>query len=261
MKFVDAHIHLSDSEYNQRVAQVIEEAKRSNVVALVSNSMNFETSALNIQLALENEGFVYAALGIHPWSVSNLTPDEPQRTLSLIFQHGADREKVVAVGEVGLDPQYAKRREFKDLQVRFFQEMLRAAEKSSLPVVVHSRWSAPQIMNILSSYNLKGVLFHWFSSPVELLPQIIERGYYVSEGPPAVFSSRTQDVVRRIPITNLLTETDGPVSFSGPFKDKLTTPAFIPHVVKAVAEIKGMKENDVAEQVLKNFVNFFRIEK
>jgi TatD DNase family protein len=169
---------------------------------------------------------------------------------------------VVAVGEIGLDPQYAKRKEIKDLQVKVFREMLRAAEKLSLPVVVHSRWSAPQIMNILPSYNLKGVLFHWFSSPVELLPQIIERGYYVSEGPPTVFSSRTQDVVRRVPITNLLTETDGPVRFMGkPFKDKLTTPAFIPKVVKTVAEVKGMKENDVAEQVLKNFVNFFRIEK
>jgi len=261
MKFVDAHIHLSDPEYNQRVALVIEEAKRSNVVALVSNSMNFETSVLNVQLAKENPGFVYAALGIHPWSVTNLAADELQRTLNLISEHGTDREKVVAVGEIGLDPQYAKSREFKDLQVRVFHQMLDVAEKSSLPVVVHSRWSVPQIMNILSTYNLKGVLFHWFSSPVELLPQIIERGYYVSEGPPTVFSSRTQDVVRRVPLTNLLTETDGPVSFMGPFKDRLTTPAFIPHVVRAVAEIKAVKENDVAEQVLKNFVNFFGIEK
>jgi len=261
MKFVDAHIHLSDPEYNQRLAHVIEESKRSNVVALVSNSMNFETSALNVQLAKENTGFVYTALGIHPWSVTNLTPDELQRTLDFVFQHGTDREKVVAVGEIGLDPRYAKRREFKDLQVKVFHEMLRAAEKLSLPVVIHSRWSAPQIMTILTSYNLRGVLFHWFSSPVELLPQITERGYYVSEGPPTVFSSRTQDVVRRVPITNLLTETDGPVSFSGPFKDKLTTPTLIPQVVKAVAEIKRMKENEVAEQVLKNFVNFFGIEK
>jgi len=261
MKFVDAHIHLSDPEYSQRVDYVLEEAKQSNVVALVSNSMNFETAALNVQLTEENTGFVFAALGTHPWSVTNLAPDELQRTLDFISQHGTDREKVVAVGEIGLDPQYAKRQEFKDLQVKVFHEMLRVAEKLPLPVIVHSRWSAPQIMTILPSYNLRGVLFHWFSGPVELLPQIIERGYYVSEGPPTVFSSRTQDVVRRVPITNLLTETDGPVSYSGPFKGKLTTPAFVPQVVKVVAEIKGMDEKDVAEHVLKNFVNFFGIEK
>jgi len=261
MKFVDAHIHLSDPEYNNRISQVFEESKQSNVVALVSNSMDFETSVLNIRLAEENTGFVFAALGIHPWSVTDLKPEELQRTLDFIFQHGTDREKIVAVGEIGLDPQYAKRREVKELQVKVFHKMLNAAEKLSLPVVIHSRWSAPKITTILPSYNLKGVLFHCFSSPVELLPQIIEHGYYISEGPPTVFSNRTQDVVRRVPLTNLLTETDGPVRFMGPFKDKLTTPAFIPKVVKAVAEIKGMNENDVAEQVCRNFVSFFGIEK
>jgi len=261
MKFVDAHIHLSDRDYNQKVAFVIEESKRFNIVALVSNSMDLETSMNNIQLAKENKNFVYTALGIHPWSVSNLTSDQLQRTFDFISQHGTDREKVVAIGEIGLDPQYAKRKEHKELQVQVFYEMLQTAEKLSLPVVIHSRWSAPKIMNILPSYNPKKVLFHWFSSPVELLPQIIERGYYVSEGPPTVFSNRIQDVVKHVPITNLLTETDGPVSYYGPFKGKLTTPAFIPQIVKAVAEIKGMEENAVAEHVLTNFINFFRIEK
>lgn len=257
MKFVDAHIHLSDPEYKGKTEKVVEEAKQSNVVAMVSNSMNLETSLRNLRLAEENKGCVYAALGIHPWNVKNLNPDELQQTLSLIHQHETNREKVVAVGEIGLDPQYGKRKELRDLQVRVFTEMLQAAEKSALPVVVHSRWSAPKIMNILPSYNLKGVLFHWFSSPLELLPQMTERGYYVSEGPPTVFSSRTQDVIRHVSLTNLLTETDGPVQYFGPFKDRLTTSAFIPHVVKAVAEIKGMKENDVAEQILKNFITFF----
>jgi TatD DNase family protein len=261
MKFVDAHIHLSDMEYSNKIAAVLEEAKQFNVIALVSNSMNHETSLRSLRLAEENKGFVYAALGVHPWNIRNLGPDELQQTLNLISQHKTNRELVVAVGEIGLDPQYAKRKELRELQVKVFTDMLQAAEKSALPVIVHSRWSAPRIMNILSSYNLKAVLFHWFSSPLELLPQMIERGYYISEGPPTVFSSRTQDVIRQVPITNLLTETDGPVHYFGPFKDRLTTPAFIPHVVKAMAEIKGMNENDVAEQVVKNFINFFRIEK
>jgi len=259
MKFVDAHIHLSDPEYNSKIASVIEEAKQSKVVAIVSNSMDYETSVFSLRLAEENASLVYAALGVHPWNVRNLHPNELQQTLDLISQHKASREKVVAVGEIGLDPQYAKRKELRDLQVNVFTEMLRAAEKSDLPVIIHSRWSAPQIMSILPSYNLRGVLFHWFSSPLELLPQIIERGYCVSEGPPAVYSSRTQDVIRHTPLTNLLTETDGPVRFTGPFEDTLTTPAFIPHVVKAVANIKGIEENDVAEQILKNFINFFRM--
>ena len=261
MQFVDAHIHLSDPKYSGQLAYVIEEAKQSNVVALVSSSMDYESCSRNIILAKENKGVVYAALGIHPWNVTNLTQKELEETLSLILQHGVKCDKVVAIGEVGLDPQYAKRRETKDKQMHVFKEMLSAAEKLSLPVIVHSRWSAQKIIPLLASYNLKGVLFHWFSSPIELVPQITERGYYISEGPPTVFSDRTQEIVKQVPITHLLTETDGPVSYYGPFKDKLTTPAFIPPVVKAMAEIKKMQEEEVAEQILTNFTSFFRIER
>jgi len=258
MRFVDAHIHLSDPAYSGKVDQIIKEAKRANVVAVVSNGMNLETSALSARLGQEYPNFVFAALGIHPWNVSTMAPDELNRTINLISKYGADRESVVAVGEVGLDPQYAKRKENKELQLKVFHEMRSATEKSSLPIIVHSRWSAQKIMAILPSYHLRGVLFHWFSSPVELLPVTVERGYYISEGPPTVFSSRIQDVVKRVPLTNLLTETDGPVQYyAHPFKDKLTTPSFIPQVIKAVAEIKGMKEEEVANQTIKNFVNFF----
>lgn len=127
MKFVDVHIHLSDPEYNQKVDEIIEDARRSNVVALVSNSMNLQSA------------------------------------------------------------------------------------------------------------------------------------YYISEGPPSVYSARIQEIIRRTPITNLLTETDGPVHFWGPFTGKMTTPSFIPSVVKAIAEVKGTEETDIADQILRNFSNFFKI--
>jgi TatD DNase family protein len=222
--------------------------------------MDYESCQRNLSLTKENKGLVYAALGIHPWNVTNLTQKELEQTLDLILQHGVECEKVVAIGEIGLDPQYAKRRETKDKQMQVFQEMLTAAEKLSLPVIVHSRWSAQKILPVLTSYRLKGVLFHWFSSPNELVPQIVERGYYISEGPPTVFSDRTKEIIKQVPISNLLTETDGPVAYYGPFEGKLTTPAFIPLVVKAIAEIKNMSEEEVAEQILKNFVSFFQIE-
>ena len=260
MKFVDAHIHLSDPQYSSQVTHIVQEAKQSNVAALVSSSMDYESCQRNIILAEENKGLVYAALGIHPWNVTNLTQKELEQTLNLILQHGVECEKVVAIGEIGLDPQYAKHRGTKDKQMHVFQEMLSAAEKLSLPIIVHSRWSAQKILPLLTSYRLEGVLFHWFSSPIELIPQIIEQGYYISEGPPTVFSDRTREIIKQVPIANLLTETDGPVSYYGPFEGKLTTPAFIPPVVKAMAEIKNMKEEEVAEQILKNFASFFRIE-
>lgn len=259
MRFVDAHIHLSDPEYDGKIHEIIENARQVGVVVLVSNSMNLETSRLSLRLAERYTGLVYAALGIHPWNVNRLAADELEQTVDFILRNGANDEKVVAIGEVGLDPQYTKRKERRELQAKVFSDMLRLAEKLTLPVIVHSRWSGPKIVEILSSYDLNAVLWHWFSGPVDMLPKIVERGDYVSEGPSAVISSRIQEIVRLVPLENLLTETDGPVRFYGPFKDRLTSPVFIPEVVKAVAETKEIKESDVAEQIFRNFVNLFKI--
>jgi len=259
MRFVDAHIHLSDPEYNGKIQEIVDSTKQAGVAAVVSNSMNLETSKLSLRLAEEHADLVYAALGIHPWNVNQLAPNELEQTLDFIQQNGTNNEKVVAIGEIGLDPQYAKRKEQKALQTNVFHEMLRLAEKLTLPAIVHSRWTAQKILAILPSYKLNTVLWHWFSSPAEVLPKIVGRGDYVSEGPPTVFSTRIQEVVRLVPLENLLTETDGPVRYYGSFNDRLTTSAFIPEIVKAIAEVKGIKETDVGEQILRNFTNLFKI--
>jgi TatD DNase family protein len=93
-----------------------------------------------------------------------------------------------------------------------------------------------------------------------VLSKVVENGYYITEGPPTVYSNGIREVVRRIPLTNLLTETDGPVRFfKQPFDGEKTTPAFISTVVKAIAEIKKVEVAVVAEQIMKNFVEFFGV--
>lgn len=258
MKFVDAHIHLSDSEYKGKTSDVVQVAKQVGVVAMVSNGMNLETSKSSLKLAEENAGVVYAALGIHPWNVNKVAPNEFEETVDFIAAEGSDK-RVVAIGEIGLDPQYAKGKMQKEEQARVFHEMLRLAEKLALPIVVHSRWSAQRILDILPSYRLKRALWHWFSGPTELLPSLVQRGDYISQGPPVVFSARIQEIVRAVPLERLISETDGPVRYYGPFKDRPTTPAFIPEVVKAMAQIKEVDENYAAERILGNFSKLFHI--
>lgn len=257
MRFVDAHIHLSDPAYEGKVEKIIESATQSNIIALVSNSMNLETSRLSLQLAERYPSHVYAAIGIHPWNVKKLQSHETEDTINMILKHKESNGKIVAVGEIGLDFQYVKTDELLNLQKKTFEEMLSAAEKTSLPVIIHSRGTALQIMDILSSHNLKKVLFHWFSRPMKLLSQIVSYGYFITEGPPALYSSGIREVIRRIPLSNLLTETDGPVQFRSPFKGEMTTPSFIPSVVSAIAQIKNKKESDVADQLIRNFNHFF----
>jgi TatD DNase family protein len=260
-KFVDAHVHLSDPEYAEITDKLIEDAAKSNVIALVTNSMNLETSLHGLQLAKKYEGCVYAALGIHPWTVKELAQDELEDVVQLILDHSRD-PMTVAIGETGLDPQYIEKAkdktELQELQHRVFHEMLKTAEKTSLPIIIHSRGTSPQIVDMLPSYRVKKVLLHWFSKPLELLPEIASRNYYVSEGPPTVYSKSAREIIRQVPLENLLTETDGPVRYFGkPFKGKTTMPSYIPMIVEAIAEIKNTRRDDVARQILLNFGNFF----
>ena len=256
MKFVDAHVHLSAKEYAGDIDEIIAEAKDSNVVALVSNSMDYETSVGSLRLAETYPRMVYAALGIHPWNVKALTEDDLQQMLGLISTQKQNKA-LVAIGEIGLDYKYTK---IWDKQLMLFDNMLKLAENLDLPVIIHSRGTTAQIVEMLPSYNLRKVLLHWFSRPVSALTKAVKRGYYITEGAPTAYSNGIRDIVRRTPLTNLLTETDGPVRFyKSPFKGKRTTPAFIPTVVKAIAEVKSMDVEDVAAQIIKNFEEFFGV--
>ena len=226
LNYVDVHIHLSDEEYVAKIDEIVSEARKSNVVALVSNSMDLETSLRSLELAEKYAGTVYAALGVHPWSVNALTEDQIHETCQLILKQQRNNA-VVAIGEVGLDYKYAK---IWDKQLMVFDEMLRLAEKLDLPVIIHSRGTTSKIVEMLPSYRLKRVLLHWFSNPMSILPKVVARAR------------------------------DGPVRyFKAPFNGKPTTPAFIPTVVRAAAEIKQVDVADVAEQIIKNFEDFFQL--
>jgi TatD DNase family protein len=254
LRFVDAHVHLSDKEYAGCVDDIIQEARMANVVALVSNSVDLETSIKSLDLAEKYAGLVYAAVGIQPGSVEHLAEEELERTLNLISKQKMNKA-MVAIGEIGLDSNHMST--WND-QLRVFDEMLHCAERMRLPVIVHSRGTAEQVVDRLRSYNLVKVLFHFFIGPADALSRAIEHGYYVSEGPAAVYSESIREVVRKVPLTNLLTETDGPVRFyKPPFKGKRTTPAFIPEVVRAIAKIKETDVSSAAERIAGNFEQFF----
>jgi TatD DNase family protein len=256
MKLVDAHIHLSDAEYAKITDELVADAKRSNVVALVSNSMDFETSIGSLKLAEKHPSTIYPALGIHPWNVNILKENELEETLKLISEQN-QKKAITAIGEIGLDYKYET---IWEKQLMVFDKMLHAAEKLDLPVIIHSRGTTAQIVDMLPSYNLKRVLLHWFSHPMSALYKAVEHGYFITEGPPVAYSNGIREVVKKVPLTNLLTETDGPVTYRKlPFNGQLTKPSFIRTVVEAVAEVKNMPIDDVAEQIAYNFEGFFNI--
>jgi TatD DNase family protein len=256
MKLVDAHIHLSDPEYAGHTDAIVADAKSSDVAALVSNASDYQTSIESLRLAQKYPEMVFVALGIHPWNVNSLKENELEDTIRLISEQSQNRS-VVAIGEIGLDCKYEATWE---KQLMVFDKMLQLAEKLSLPVVVHSRGTAEFIVEILPSYNLKHVLLHWFSHPLSALYEAIDYGYYITEGPPVVYSNGIREVVTKVPLTNFLTETDGPVLFrKSPFNSQMTKPSFVSTVVNTVAEIKKMQPSEVADQIVKNFETFFNV--
>jgi TatD DNase family protein len=147
-----------------------------------------------------------------------------------------------------------------DNQLKVFDQMLHLAEELDLPAIIHSRGTTAQIVDMLPSYGVKKVLLHWFSNPISALTKAVENGYYVTEGPPTIYSNGIREIVNRVPLTNLLTETDGPVRFfKSPFDGKRTSPRYIPVVAKAIAEIKKLDVTEVAEQIIMNFERFFSV--
>ena len=254
MKLIDAHVHLSDAEYNGYIDQLIDDAKRTSVVALMTNAMDLKTCQNDINLAKQYPHLVYPALGIHPWNVNVLKEGELEETISYIQ---TQKDTVKAIGEIGLDYKYESIWEH---QLMVFDKMLNLAETLNLPVIIHSRGTTDKIVEMLPSYRLNRVLLHWFSHPMSALMKAIDNGYFITEGPPVTYSNGIREVVENTPLTNLLTETDGPVIYwKHPFKGQLTNPSFIQNVVASVAEIKKQPLEDVAEQIAKNFEDFFNI--
>jgi len=255
MKLIDAHIHLSDDEYIGHTEELIADAKNAGVTALMTNSMDLKTCKSDLNLAEKYPDLVYPALGIHPWNVNVLKENELEETIDLIQKQ---KNTVKAIGEIGLDRKYETTWE---KQTMVFDKMLHLAESLDLPVIIHSRGTTEKIVDMLPSYHLKRVLLHWFSYPMSALTRAIDNGYFITEGPPATYSNGIREVIEKAPLTNLLTETDGPVKYwKKPYNGELTKPSFIRNVVEAVAEIKKMQVDNVAEQIAKNFEVFFKIE-
>ncbi|MCW4018393.1 MAG: TatD family hydrolase [Candidatus Bathyarchaeota archaeon] len=254
MKLVDAHVHLSDPQYMGKTDALIEDAKTADVVALVSNAMDYATSIEALKIREANPELVHVALGIHPWNVNVLKEGELEEVLKLIEEQH-QKKNLVAIGEIGLDCKYES---IWESQIMVFDKMLQQAEKLDLPVIIHSRGTTEFIVDMLQSYNLKRVLLHWFSHPMPALTKAMDRGYYITEGPPAVYSNGIREVITNTPLTNLLTETDGPVLFrKKPFNGEMTRPSFTREVVHAIAEIKGVPAETVADQIVENFEAFF----
>lgn len=250
---IDSHAHLEMKEFDDDREKVIERAKHAGVDFIISVGTNLNLSRKAAALADQYEN-IYAAVGIHPHDVNKIN----NKTYDYLKEL-AGRKKVVAYGEIGLD--YFRNLSPQELQREKFGEQLLLAKELNLPVIIHSRQAHDQSLKMIKASGIHCGVFHCFSGDYELARQCLDWGFYLSVPGVVTFnkSKIMQDVVRRVPLSSLLLETDCPFLTPDPYRGTRNEPAYVVHTAKKVAEIKGISWEEVAAVTAQNTLNLFNI--
>ncbi len=206
IELFDSHAHVNDSKFDEDRQDVINRAKENGVKYILNASDNPESCYDSVALS-ELEPIIYAAVGIHPHEAKLFNED----TITLL-NHLAKKDKVVAIGEIGLDYYYEN--SDRDIQKKVFRRQIQLAGEKKLPIIVHDRDAHEDTFKILKEENtqMPGGVLHCFSGSYEMAEKFMEIGFYISLGGPVTFknSKKSVEVARRVPEDRLLIETDCP---------------------------------------------------
>jgi TatD DNase family protein len=253
--FIETHAHLTMPEYHD-LNEVITRAKKAEIQAIINASFDLESSKGALKLAKDYQGYIYAAVGIHPHD-ANLVTQEALAELKALAAH----KEVVAIGETGLD--YFKNLQPKEIQQEAFRKVLVLAQEVGLPVIIHARDSQDDIIRIMREENqggLKGV-FHCFAGDQKLIDFAAELGFYISFAGMVTFKKafNVRENVTKVSLSQLLLETDCPYLAPDPFRGKRNEPSYITYIANKIAEVKGVSVDEVAAQTTKNAKDLFKI--
>ncbi len=243
VSLVDVHAHLDDVE---DLPESLREAKERGVRGIVAVGVDIESNKKILQIASGNRGYVYPAIGYHPWQMSEKGVEE---NLSFIQNH---IHECVALGEVGLDYKVKVK---KELQWKVFGTLLPIAYESGKPVIVHCRFSHQRALEMIVEAKIEKAVFHWYTGSIDLLEKILSAGYFISATPALVYSPPHQEAIKHAPLERILLETDSPVSYQG----KEARPKDVRVTLEEVARLKGVDLLIVSEQTTLNASQFFQI--
>ncbi|MCI1696382.1 TatD family hydrolase [Aneurinibacillus aneurinilyticus] len=247
MEFIDAHLHL-DQYPESETDKLISEWRSVGITGLVAVSMNLASAYRTLELKHRYPDFVYAAVGYHPeQTLPSLL--EREELFSLLRK---EKERIDAVGEVGLP--YYRADAVKELEghCELLGQFAVIAVELALPLVLHAVHDKAQIaLDILLKRNVCKAHFHWLKAPDDVVEKIVHHGYYVSVTPEVCYRERDRHLARRIPLSQLLLETDGPWPHNGPFAGRMTTPVFLHESVTAVAALHGVSVEAAAAASVK----------
>lgn len=246
--FIDTHCHLSIKDYDD-IDLVIKENIDSGVNKIIVSACEVDDFEEAISL-LNKYDSVYLTLGFHPSEVSKISDADLEKLKKLL-----KLDRVVGVGEIGLDYHYGKDDYLE--QIKLFKKQLKIAKDANLPVVIHSRDAVNDTINTLKKYKVIGVI-HCFSGSVETADIYIKMGYKLGIGGVVTFkNSNLYKVVEHVGISNIVLETDAPYLAPVPYRGMQNSSKYIPIIAKRVGEVLNISLEEVAEQTTFNACNLF----
>lgn len=246
--FTDTHCHIY-KEYFDKIDVILDKALKNKVNRIINNADNIETSKEVLSL-IERYSNMYGAIGIHPEHVDNYTKDDLE-----FIEKNLKNEKIIAIGEIGLDYHYTK--ENKKEQIELFEQQLKLAEKYNKPVIVHSREATKDTIDTLKKYKVKGVI-HSFSGSYETACIYIKMGFLLGVNGVITFkNSNIKEVYKSISLHNIVLETDSPYLAPTPYRGKKNEPSNILVIAEFLASLYGVSLSYLSEVTNENISRIF----
>lgn len=258
---IDTHCHLD--MYDEDREAVIQRAKDAGIEALITIGSDIKSNPGNIEIAGKHD-FVYVSVGVHPHDSKGFTEDvfnQLKVWAMSSLQPSAMPSKVVAIGETGLDYHYDHSP--RSVQQEVFRKHLQLAKEAGLPVIIHSREAKDDTLEILAESGVNRGVLHCFSGDAEMLEKAMEMGLFISIAGPVTFKKaiELQEMVKKVPDEFLLVETDAPFLAPEPFRGRKNEPAFIANTIKKIAELRGVRPEDIDRITSINAKRLFNIGK
>lgn len=251
MDYFDSHIHLTDIEYSHYLDDMLFSLRAMKIKAC-SVTVNLNTTKRGLIQFSEKEEIISQFVGIHPEYAIN----EDFGTFHELVKSNIDR--IDGIGEIGLDPTYSN--EIEDsykIQIKMFHNLLSLAEKYNKPISIHSRKSLDDILQILTTYNIKNRVLHWFAGSKKQLKKAMEMELYVSYGPTLLYSPDKKTLISNSHADKILVETDGPVRYSRCFNYiPASSLSSIISVINQMSEIINQDFYETAKLLKSNSENF-----
>lgn len=248
--FTDTHCHIY-KEYYDSFDDIYEKMKESTINRIINNGCDSKSNKEVIEL-LGKYSWMYGAIGIHPESADTYTKED----LEYLEKHIND-DKIVAIGEIGLDYYWVK--DNKDKQKELFEYQLKLAEKYNKPVIVHSREATQDVIDILKKYNVKGII-HSFSGSYETACIYIKMGFLLGINGVITFKNcNLKDVISKIGLENIILETDSPYLTPVPYRGEKNDPSHVLDIAKYIAELKDVTLDELSKETNGNISRCFDI--